>query len=213
MLQRTRSSEVVGLDPASPYVELARHQLSDPRVRLDVGDAQNLRYPDASFDGCLSLLVLNFIPDASRALMEMHRVTRPGGRVTAAVWDYGEGMEMLRIMWDTAVALDSAAEPRHERTMPYCRKGELAALWIESGLQQAEETSLSIPREFESFEDYWVPFLTGVGPSGSYVSSLPPERQQALQDRLQRRLLGEKGDRSFTLRARAWAVRGTVPKQ
>jgi hypothetical protein len=45
----------------------------------------------------------------------MARVTRPGGVVAAAVWDYGDGMEMLRAFWDEAVALDPASEPRDER--------------------------------------------------------------------------------------------------
>ena len=121
-------------------------------------------------------------------------------------------MTMLRIMWDTAVALDPAAEPRHERNMPYRRQGELAALWTESGLQQVEETPLVIPLDFSSFEDYWSPFLTGVGPSGSYISGLTAELQSALRDRVQETLLGGKGDRPFTLQARAWAVRGTEPQ-
>lgn len=57
----------------------------------------------------------------------MSRVTRSGGIVAAAVWDYGEGMEMLRASWDEAVALDSAIAARDERTMPLCTRGELAA--------------------------------------------------------------------------------------
>jgi SAM-dependent methyltransferase len=213
LLEHMPRSEVVGVDPASPYIEYGRQQLTNPQARLEVGDAQNLPYPDAIFDKCLSLLVVNFIPDARRAVEEMCRVTRPGGTVAAAVWDYGEGMEMLRILWDTAVALDPGAETKHERNMPYCRKSELAALWTEGGLQQVEETSLTIPLEFSSFQDYWTPFLSGVGPSGSYVSSLPAEHQSALQDHLRQRLLGGKGDQPFILQARGWAVQGTVPKQ
>lgn len=213
LLERTQRSEVLGLDPSAAYIELARQRLTNPRVSLAVGDAQQLPYPDAAFDSCLSLLVLNFIPDASRALAEMRRVTRPGGRIAAAVWDYGEGMEMLRIMWDAAVSLDPSAEPRHERNMPYCRKGELASLWNEGQLQQVEESSLSIPLAFSSFEDYWVPFLTGVGPSGSYVSSLPAGRKRALRDQLRQTLVGGEANQPFTLQSRAWAVRGTVPKR
>jgi hypothetical protein len=122
-------------------------------------------------------------------------------------------MEMLRILWDTAVALDPAAESKHDRNSPYCRKGELAALWIESGLQQVEETSLAITLEFNSFQDYWTPFLTRVSRSSSYVSDLPAERQRALQDRLRDRLLGGQEDRPFKLQARAWAVMGTFLSQ
>lgn len=79
-------SEVVGIDPSAAYVELARTRTADPRVRFDVGDAQVLPYPDASFDKCLALLVINFIPDARKAVAEMRRVTRPGGRVAARLW-------------------------------------------------------------------------------------------------------------------------------
>lgn len=130
-----------------------------------------LPYPDASFDKCLALLVINFIPDARKAVAEMRRVTRPGGRVAAALWDYGDGMTMLHTIWDAAVALDAAADPRHERYMPYCQRGQLSALWTESGIQEVEETGLVIPMDFASFDDFWSPFLGGQGPSGSYVTS------------------------------------------
>jgi SAM-dependent methyltransferase len=212
LLELMPHSEVVGVDRSNTFIEHGRQQLIDPRVSLAVGDVQSLPYPDARFDKCLSLLVLNHVPDARRAAGEMCRVTRAGGTVAAAVWDYGEGMEMFRILWDTAVALDPAAESKHDRNSPYCRKGELAALWTVSGLQQVEETSLVITLEFNSFQDYWTPFLTRVSRSSSYVSDLPAERQRALQDRLRDRLLGGQGGRPFTLQARAWAVRGTTPK-
>ncbi len=74
-------------------------------MQFEVGDAQRLRFGDASFDRTLSLLILNSIPDPGKALDEMIRVTRPGGTIAAAVWDYGQGMEMLRVFWDEAVAL------------------------------------------------------------------------------------------------------------
>jgi len=77
-------------------------------MRFLVGDAQALELPPASVDQTLALLVMNFILDPAKAAREMVRVTRPGGAVTAAVWDYGDGMEMLRVFWDEAVALDPA---------------------------------------------------------------------------------------------------------
>src|SRR5215203_6177194 len=55
-----------------------------------VGDAQQLPFADASFDRAMSLLILNFVPDPRNALTEMIRVTRSGGIVASAVWDYGE---------------------------------------------------------------------------------------------------------------------------
>ena len=205
------SAFVTGVDPSSAYVRYAQARTPGDRVRFSVGDAQALQIPDATFDKTLSLLVMNFIPDPIKALREMIRVTRPGGIVAAAVWDYGEGMEMLRVFWDEAVALDATIAARDERHMPLCRPGELAALWRANGLQQVEERPIAVDLSFTSFDDYWAPFLGGQGPAGAYVTSLSETARAALEARLRKRLLGERRDAAFTLRARAWAVRGVVP--
>ena len=55
---------------------------------------------------------MNFIPDHNKAIAEMRRVTRAQGTVSACVWDYGAGMQMLRFFWDEAVSLDPAIEPQ-----------------------------------------------------------------------------------------------------
>jgi SAM-dependent methyltransferase len=205
------SSHIIGIDPAAPYVAFARARHPGTLIRFEVGDAQQLRFPDGSFDRTLSLLVLNFIPDRAKALDQMIRVTRPGGIVAAAVWDYGEGMEMLRVFWDEAVALRPAAAARDERHMPLSRKGELMALWREHGLQDVWEEALTIGTRFSSFDDYWSPFLEKQGPAGAYVEALAASEREQLRLRLRKRLLGDGPDRPIVLAARAWAVRGIVP--
>jgi SAM-dependent methyltransferase len=207
------SARVTGVDPSGAYVRYAQARTPGDRVRFQVGDAQALALPDATFDRTASLLVMNFIPDPAKALREMIRVTRQGGVVAAAVWDYGEGMEMLRVFWDEAVALDGGVAARDERTMPLCRRGELGALWRASGLEQVEEEPIETELPFASFDDYWSPFLGGQGPAGAYVASLPASTRAALESRLRARLLGERGNAPFTLRARAWAVKGVVAER
>jgi SAM-dependent methyltransferase len=206
----TRAARVVGIDPSEAYVGHAAQQSDGPRVRFEVGDGQALGFTDAEFDRTLSLLVINFIPDRERALREMIRVTKPGGVVAAAVWDYAGGMEMLRVFWDEVVALDPASAPRDEANMPLCKPGELAAAWRRAGLEDVREEPLVITMRFASWEDYWTPFRLGQGPAGAYVAQLSPDRQAELARRIQQRLLAG-GDGPFELRARAWAVRGTRP--
>jgi SAM-dependent methyltransferase len=201
---------VTGIDPSAMFVEAASHRCSSPRLRFQVGDAQALEFRDASFDATLSLLALNFIPDPRKALGEMIRVTRVGGVVAAAVWDYAEGMEMLRVFWDEAVALDPAIASRDERHMALCRRGELAALWRQAGLAGVDEQSLTIDLVFESFDDYWLPFLDGVGPAGAYAASLAAPARDALRERLAARLSNGREDQMITLKGRAWATRGAV---
>lgn len=205
------SSRIVGIDPAASYVALARARHGGDLVSFQLGDAQRLQCVDASFDRTLSLLVLNFVPDRSRAVDEMIRVTRPGGTVAGAVWDYSEGMEMLRLFWDEAVALDPAADARDERHMPLSRTGELGAVWRAHRLSAVSEHAITVRLYFSSFDDYWLPFLEKQGPAGDYVAMLTALERDALRGRLRRRLFGEGRDRPIVLSARAWAVRGTVP--
>jgi len=205
------ASEVAAVDPSEAFIAYAKSKTPSNRVRFEVGDAQGLRHEDGAFDQAMSLLVLNFVPDHEKAIGEMRRVTRPGGTVSACVWDYNAGMQMLRFFWDEVVALDPAMEPRDERHMKLSREGQLGALWRKAGLADVHERALSIEQRYTSFEDYWAPFLKGAGPGGAYVVSLTEERRRSLAARLQQRLLGGRPDGAFTLKARAWCVRGSVP--
>src|SRR5688572_14094329 len=84
---------VTGVDPSREFITSAAQRYSDPRVHFEVGDAQRLPFEDMTFDKTLSMLVMNFIPAPERALDEMIRVTRRGGIVAAAVWDYSGDMQ------------------------------------------------------------------------------------------------------------------------
>src|SRR4029434_6297411 len=103
-----------------------------------------LRFAGMTFAACLSLLVFNFIPDPAKALRELRRVSKTEGRISAAVWDYGERMVMLRAFWDAAVSIDTKAEKRDEKHMPLCRAGELSKLWQQSGLENVQEEPMEI---------------------------------------------------------------------
>ena len=202
---RTLRSEIVGIDPIAPFIDYARAHAADRRVEFDVGDALNLPYPPASFDACVSLLVIMFIRDAGRMLMEMRRVARPGGTIAACVWDR-DGMEMNSIFWRTAVELNPAA--RQQRETQNYNAGMLSSLWVENGFLKVEESPLMIPLEFKSFDDFWQPQLGGQGPSAAYLSGLSRGHLLALQTRLREKLLGGGPDGPFTLMAKALAVRG-----
>ncbi len=209
--ERNGRSHVVGIDPSQEYVAYASSKSPWPdRTSFQVGDAQQLSFPDAAFDACLSLLVFNFIPDPKKALLELRRVTRPGGVIAAANWDYADGMRMLRVYWDAARSVDAAAGKLDENGMPLCRAGELAELWRQAGLRNIQEQPLEITMRFQSFADYWEPFLLRQGPAGAYAGSLKPDRLQALRGEVKKRLSLSNEDSPFALTARAWAVRGTA---
>jgi SAM-dependent methyltransferase len=202
---------VTGVDPSAGYLDLARAQVQDARVRFEVGDAQTLPLADDAVDAAVSGLALNFIPDQPRVLREMARAVRPGGTVALYVWDYAGEMQLMRHFWDAAAALDpAAAELDQGRRFPICRPEPLAALFRDAGLEAIATRPIDVPTVFADFDDYWSPFLGGQGPAPGYCMSLAEEHRAALRERL-RGVLPAAADGSIALSARAWAARGTVP--
>jgi SAM-dependent methyltransferase len=201
-------ASIVACDPSEPFVEHARMHLPDARVSFVVAGADSLPTRESGFDVVVSGLVLNFLPDPERALASIRERLCPEGMVAAYVWDYAEGMELLRTFWDEAVASDPRAAALDEgRRFPICRGPALDSLFRAAGLAQVETRLLEIPTGFATFEDYWTPFLSGTGPAPGYVASLEPSGREVLRERLRRRLHAD-DDGRIHLTARAWAVRG-----
>jgi len=208
ILERADPARVIGIDPSDSFVEHARRHVVDPRVTFVVGSADALALGDGSADAIVAGLVLNFVPDLGAALAEMGRVAADGAVVGGYVWDYGGRMELIRRFFDAAVSLDPAAASVDEGgRFPLCAPEPLRAAFVEAGFGTVEVRSIEVPTVFADFDDYWAPFLTGVGPAPGYAASLSLDRRDALRERL-RADLPTSPDGSIHLIARAWAVRG-----
>jgi len=210
ILERAAPQALMGIDPSEGFVAHARRVIDDTRAEFRVGDAQSLPADNQAFDVAVAGLVINFVPDMAKAVAEMVRAIRPGGMAAAYVWDYAGEMQMMRLFWDAAVALDSAALDKDEgRRFPVCRPEPLTALFEDAGLKNVEVQAIDAPTVFKNFDDYWTPFLGGQAPAPGYCMSLSEDRRAALSDRI-RSTLPFRDDGSVHLIARAWAVRGTA---
>jgi len=199
-----RPGSVVGVDPSEGFLDMAR--ASNPGVEFHVGDARAIPLADNDFDAVVSGLALNFVPEPARAVAECVRVAKEGGVVGAYVWDYAEGMEMMRHFWHAAVELDPAAEELDEgRRFSMCRPDGLRELW--AGMDEVVAEPVDIPTVFTGFDDFWQPFLGGQGAAPGYAMSLSEDRRVELRERLRVRL----GEGRLNLKARAWAVKGRKP--
>jgi SAM-dependent methyltransferase len=100
---------VAGLDPNDGMLTVARR--AEPDVEWQAGLAEQLPYPDHSFDRTVSQFALMFFTDPTSALTEMSRVTRPDGRVAFAVWDRldnNRGYARLAALVDELFGSDAA---------------------------------------------------------------------------------------------------------
>jgi SAM-dependent methyltransferase len=194
------------VEPSEPFAEALKERL--PALDVRQASAESLPFEDDCFDAAVALLVVNFMNDPEAGVAEMRRVTRPGGVVAAAVWDYPGEMTLLRVFWDAVSALDpdGIAAVDERGRMRFGRSGELAALWEEAGLAQVESGEIVVSAGYEGFDDLWEPFTRGVGPAGGYATSLDPGRREALRAEYRRRLSVPDG--AFRLDARAWYAVG-----
>jgi SAM-dependent methyltransferase len=197
---------VAAAEPSAQFAQACAQR--NPGVRVEVAPAENLPFDDDSFDHALGQLVVNFMSDAAAGVREMCRVVRRGGSVSAAVWDYGGEMTLLRSFWDAAAALDPAAAASDESHMRFATPPELRELWAQAGLAEIETGPAVVSASYESFEDLWAPFEAGIGPAGAHTAALPPEGRVALAQEMRARL--GVGDEPFSLRARAWVVTGVI---
>ena len=208
ILERTDPASVVGIDPSADFIAVAGDRTADRRATFLVGSAASIPLEAASADAVVAGLVLNFVPDLAGALGEMLRVARPGATVAGYVWDYAGRMDLIRVFWDEAVALDPAVAAKDEGVrFPVCAPGPLRRAFEGAGLAEVDVRSIDVPTVFGDFDDYWRPFLSGVGPAPGYAVSLDETSRTALRERLRARLR-QGPDGSIHLLARAWAVKG-----
>lgn len=202
LVRRVGADAVSAVDPSESFVEAARSR--NPGVRVVHASAADLPFPDRAFDAALAQLVVHFMPDPVAGLAEMARVTRRDGVVAACVWDHAGSHGPLRLFWQAARELDPGVHDESE--LAGAREGHLAELFEAAGLHAVEEATLSTSLEHATFEEWWQPYMDGVGPAGSYLASLPPDRRSELRERC--RVLIP--DEPFELVSWAWAARGLV---
>ena len=203
---------VVGCDQSQGYVLHASEQTNDHRARFVVASLGDLPSVDGGFDACVSALVLNFLPNPGDGAAALAARTRPGGTVAAYVWDYADGMQLMRVFWDAAVAIDPAARSLDEGVrFPLCRPEALRRLFDDAGLRDIESRPIDVPTTFTSFDDYWQPFLGGQGPAPGYVAGLSAEHRERLRLAIQERAPADSNG-LIHMTARAWAIRGVVSR-
>lgn len=115
------------------------------------------------------------------------------------------GRAVLRRGGATGIPLDEGIR------FPLCQQEALSELFASAGLHAVEVMAIDIPTPFESFDDYWRPFLGGQGPAPAYAMSLDATARARLRDRIRARL-PIKADGTILLTARAWAARATVSR-
>jgi SAM-dependent methyltransferase len=208
ILSSQQPRHLIGVEPSEAFRAIAQERVQGANVEFRSGSGESLPVEDGCIDFAVSGLVLNFIPDKEAAMREIWRVLAPGGIAACYVWDYAAHAQFMRYFWDAAVRLDPSARDRDEGVrFPICRPKPLRNLFESIGFREVRVAPVDIPTPFESFDDYWQPFLNDVAPAPGYCVSLDAAKQAKLEALL-RQTLAIDPDGMILLAARAWAVSG-----
>jgi SAM-dependent methyltransferase len=199
---------VQGIDPSEGQLAFARTRLASRAAQFRQGDAMALPFADDTFDVAVMPLVIFFVPDPAKGVVEMARVVCPGGTVTAYAWDLlggGFPYEALQVEM-RGLGVEPLLPPSPEAS----RIDAMQDLWSGAGLDAVETREIIVQRTFADFDDYWTTILGGpsVGPR---IATMAPEDIALLQARM-RACLPADAARRITYSARANAVKGRVPK-
>ena len=150
------------------------------------------------------------MPDGQAVLAEMARVVQPGGSIALYVWDYAGHMQIMRYFFDTAILFDArSADFDDGIKAPICRPSALKEAFSSTGLIDISVSALDITTPFDNFDEYWKPFLGGVGSAPKYCVSLEESVRNKIKVAIKEKLpKGPEGE--ILLAARAWAVKGIV---
>lgn len=197
---------IIGVDPSLSFTQFATEQTK--QATFVVAGGIELPLTKNTFDVVVSGLALNFISHPLNALLDMRRVAKSDGIIAAYVWDYADKMEFLRYFWDSAVELNPDAMKFHEgQRFPLCHPHNLYAMWEQAGFKDIVVEAIDIPTIFDTFEEYWEPFMIGNFPAPNYLKKLNPIQQDKFKQHI-RKTLPIEADGSIHLIGRVWAIRG-----
>jgi SAM-dependent methyltransferase len=192
-----RGADVSAADPSPPFVKTLRERFPD--IGVHEAPAEELPWPDESFDAALAQLVITFMRDAPAGIAEMQRVVRPGGVIAVCMWDR-EGMEMLAAVSRTQQALD-ASRPGSEQQTNYRSREEIEGLFG-AGVEMA---LLEVEAEYSGIDEFWNAIADGAGPAGVWAASLDDTQRERAREEIHRQIGEPAGP--FSLVGRAWAAK------
>lgn len=208
LVEHCAPASVHGIDPSEAQIAFARARQTTRSADFQQGNAMALPFDEDAFDAAVMPLVIAFVPEPAKGVAEMARVVRPGGIVSAYMWDQPSGgfpyHALMMEMRAAGVAVPQPPSP------DACRIEVLHDLWTNAGLTDVETRSILVERTFADFDDYW--HTVRLGPSVGPPLAAMDARDLARLEARMRELLPTDPHGHITYGARANAAKGRVRK-
>jgi ubiquinone/menaquinone biosynthesis C-methylase UbiE len=177
-----RGAHVSGVDLAPAMVELARRLYPD--VTFREGSADQLPFPDASFDAVTCAFGVGHFPDSPRVLREMERVLAPGGRAALAWWDGFESNRINGVFYDVMMRLKVSAPgvvPVGPPIDRYSDRDRFAQLLRDAGLSDVHVEAVTFRHPLRDADALWSTAMGSFARASSVIAAQSEDRQREIK--------------------------------
>lgn len=186
-----RGARPVGVDLSAGMLAAAR--AAHPELEFVEGDAEELPFPDSTFDAVVGGFVLNHLPSPERGAAEARRVLRPGGRAAFSVWDRPERARLIGLLSDLIdrAGVDRAgALPDGPDGFRFADDAELTALLGDAGLEEVRVQTVEMVVPVANVDELWEGLLGGSVRGSSVVMNQPESTRAEMRADLARLAAG-----------------------
>ena len=181
--------EVVLSDVVAEMVSIAAERAARrglTNVRTATLDLEQIEESDCSFDVVICREGLMFAVEPVRAIAEIHRVLRPAGRASVAVWGSQQENPWLGLVFDAVTAVTGFPVPPPGMPGPFALDDEsrLHDMFAAAGFDHVELDRLPSPLHSPSFDAWWARTKAVAGPLSAMLARLDSETGAALEARL-----------------------------
>ena len=196
------SGYVLATDISSRILEFAARSARErglSNLETRVMDGENLELPDESFDVVTSRVGLIYFPDQQRALSEMRRVLKPGGRVAAIVYTTPENNRFFSIPISIIRRRAQLPPPLPGQPGPFSLGGPgvLEEAYRRAGFRDVEAPVVPSPLRMPSAEECVRFERESFGALHQMLAGLPEEERQVAWDEIERELRQFEGPDGF----------------
>ena len=176
--------EVVGVDFSQVMLAFARERV--PVATFIDADAQDLPFDDGQFDIVVSNLGVCHVPDQPRALSEVRRVLRPGGRFAMTVWCGPDVSPCFEVFYGAVKAHGSpdVTLPAGPDFHQFANRATAAALLSDAGFGDIDLTIVDCAWDLEAPEGLFDIYAQGTVRAAMLLAEQPRQNLVAIQSAL-----------------------------
>jgi len=177
-----RGASVVGVDVAEAMI--ARARSAHPGLEFRRADAQELPFPNASFDAVIGNLAVMHLSRPERALSEFARVLRPGGRLALTAWAHPSRHRLAGVFLDAMADAGAVPPPDLPPGPDFFRFSEdeaFAEAFREQGLASLGVTDITFVQRFADADELWDGMLGATVRVSALLTRQPEDVRQRIR--------------------------------